>query len=112
MDNLIFAPSALLGIASAIWYVHKCIRARRQIQVSTLITIILQAAGVVAGSVLALSTLIPALYDRLQGMKLYVLIGGIAVSVVSFQALHRDLVTEESLPPSSERDADREGRDS
>ena len=90
-DQIIYLPTAALGLILILIYVIKCWKKDKIFNVSTTINIVLQAAGVVAGVLLIVSTFYEELRSKLAGIDLYVLISGIAVFAVSFQGIHRDV---------------------
>lgn len=94
IDKIIFVPSALLGLTLAFAYSFLCWRTGRSFNLASMVTLMLHAAGIVAGILLVLSTFSPELRTRLTGIEWYILIGGAAVFAVSLQGVLRDLGTD------------------
>jgi len=92
VDRLVFVPSAALGILLIAVYGAQCWRNGTTFNVAVLVNLILQAAGVVGGSLISISTFYEPLRQRLTGLDLYVLISGLVVVSVSIQGLLRDLL--------------------
>lgn len=90
-DPIIFIPSAVLGLLFVGVYSFRCWRNGSNFNLATIINIVLQASGVVAGSLLIASTFSADLRNRLNGIDIYILISGIAVFAVSLQGLRRDV---------------------
>jgi len=90
-DKILYLPTAIIGILFVSYYGYKCWKNKRSMNVATAVGIILQSAGVVAGTLLIASTFYEDLRAKLSGLDLYVLISGIAVLVVSFQGLWREV---------------------
>ncbi len=90
-DQIVYLPSAALGIILVVIYSVRCLRNGIPFNVASVVNIVLQSAGVVAGVLLIFSTFSEDLRSKLTGIDLYVLISGIAVFVVSLQGLRRDV---------------------
>ena len=91
IDKVIFLPSAFLGLLCAGIYGLQCWRSGTRFELGTMVTLILNAAGVVAGALLIASTFSADLRARLSGLDLYILIGGVAVLVVSALGVLREI---------------------
>ena len=92
MDKIIFLPSAGLGICFIGVYLYRCHSARKAINLSIMVSSILQASGIVCGIFLIASTVFEKVNEFLQGIEIYVFIAGLAVIAVSLQGFYRDVV--------------------
>lgn len=90
MDKVVFFPSAVLGLSLVAIYCIRSWRADLDINVGIIINILLSAAGVVAGVVIAASTLYEPLRQSVADLNFYILISGMAVIAVSVQSLAKD----------------------
>ncbi len=100
-DKILYLPTAIIGIIFVVYYGYKCWKNKKSINVATAVGIILQSAGVVAGTLLIASTFYEELRNKLSGIDLYVLISGIAVFVVSLQGLWREVAGENKVDKQS-----------
>jgi hypothetical protein len=90
MSNVVFIPSAILGLVLVALYCFRCWILRADINVGVIINIVLSSAGLVAGAVIAASTVYEPLRKAVADLNLYILISGLAVVAVSVQTLWRD----------------------
>ena len=92
MDRIVFLPSAGLGICFIVFYLYRCHNAKKAINISILISLVLQASGIVCGLFLIASTIFDKVKAFLQGIDIYIFIAGLAVIAVSLQGFHRDVI--------------------
>lgn len=91
MDKVIFIPSAILGLCFVIFYAFNCHKHNRKFNHQVMVNSILQASGIVCGTLLILSAFFSELKQYLSNIDLYILISGLAVLVVSIQSAYNDL---------------------
>jgi hypothetical protein len=100
VDRIVWLPSAVLGIALVGIYIVGCLRGRRQFELAVMVNVVLYSSGVVGGTLLVASTFLPKLRDNLSSLWLYILIGGLAVLVVSVRGIYGDVFRREKPSPS------------
>lgn len=91
MDKFIFIPSAILGLIFVGIYAYNCHANKTKFNHQVMVNSILQASGIVCGSLLILSTFFAELKKYLTNIDIYILISGLAVLVVSVQSAYNDL---------------------
>lgn len=91
MDRAIFLFTVALGTVLIITYCIRCWLARANFNLSVVIEILIHSFGVVAGFVILGSAVYEPLHRKIADPELYVFISGVAVVVVSVQALFKDI---------------------
>lgn len=94
MDEIVFIPSTILGGVLIAIYVVRSHLAGTRLDLASMINLILNAAGIVIGVLLVASTYFDGLEERIMRLKLYIVIAGLAIFVVSGQAVKRNLFGE------------------
>lgn len=103
MERAILLAGFALGLLFVIIYVIRCMRGARVFSVGVMVMIVLPAAGIVGGIVLAAKIFLPtSLRAQLTGLSfdLYSGIGGLAVVAVSVQRIYREVFARNTIPPS------------
>jgi len=72
-------------------YLIICWRTSRRFDLWVMLSVVVYCAGVVAGGLLILSTLITGLRARLSGIDLYIFMAGIAVIAISARPIFTDV---------------------
>jgi len=94
MDPIVFIPSASLGLTMAVVYCGRRIAKKQRIEVGTLVSTVLNSAGVVAGTLLVASTFSEPIRKAINDIELYIIISGLVVLGVSLQSLMREIFGE------------------
>jgi hypothetical protein len=100
MDRSAFLLTASLGVALIVLYGFRCWKAAEAMSVATLVNIMLQSSGIVAGLFLISSTILPELKQKLSSLDIYIFIAGMVVCAVSVQGLLRDFLPTARKQPS------------
>ena len=98
MDRTVFLLTVALAVATIVFYGFRCWKTSEAMNVSTLVNIILHAAGIIAGVFLVLSTIFPEYKETLSSLDIYIFIAGVAVCSVSVQGMMRDLPSAATKP--------------
>jgi O-antigen/teichoic acid export membrane protein len=80
-------------------YIIGCLRGQRRFELAVMVNVVLYSSGVVGGTLLVASTFVSTLRDSLASLWLYVLIGGLAVLVVSVRGIYGDVFRRERANP-------------
>ncbi|HEX3068809.1 MAG TPA: hypothetical protein VHX14_09545 [Thermoanaerobaculia bacterium] len=91
MDRAVLIITVALGTLLAITYCIRCGLARAKIELGVIVTILIHSFGVVAGFVILGSAVYEPLRRKIADPELYIFISGVAVVVVSVQALFKDV---------------------
>ncbi len=91
MDKTILIPSVVLALILIGIYLFRCYKNKIEANNTILISSILNSSGIICGIALALSPFFPSIKQLLGGIDIYIVIGGIAVLFVSFQAIYKDV---------------------
>ena len=87
MDEITFYPSVFLSLILIIIYLIKSIKSKCPVDVASVIKLVFDSGGIVVGIFLLLSTLIKSIDIKLNNIKIYIFIGGLAIIIVSCQAI-------------------------
>lgn len=95
MDRIVWLPSAILGLLMVAIYLVACARGARQFDLYIMVNVMLCSGGAVGGVLLIAATFMPSLQSSLSSLGPYVIIGGLAVFVVSVRELWRYVLARE-----------------
>lgn len=86
-DPIIYLPSVVLGAILVAIYIYISLKKKLLPLMADIVNLILLASGIVAGVLLILSTFFIEIKKILNGIDLYILIGGVALIHVSIKGV-------------------------
>lgn len=92
MDRMVLLPSVALTLVALLAYCARCIRTGSVFDVSIIVSVVMNAAGVVAGTLLILASVDSRVRSAINDIEIYILLSGVAVLGMTGRALIREVV--------------------
>lgn len=109
MDNVIFYPSAAIGLVLLTIYFFRCRATKSEFNLSLIANVILQASGIVCGTLLVIGTFYEPAREILKNIDIYILISGLVVVGTSIKSIHKDIfASTKPSPLTPNRQSDKE----